>query len=159
MADASPSSRFDLCESCQAGDSERVKVLLSEKSADPNEANDSGMTPLLYATEGDHVCCIAVLLADPRIDPSRTGGAGGVSALMLAADVKAARAMGLLLADPRTDVNQGDERSFAACRGPPLVLVPRPPARPSRCAPWTPTTPRVRATAPAAETTWMSYRG
>lgn len=117
MADASPSSRFDLCESCQAGDSERVKVLLSEKSADPNEANDSGMTPLLYATEGDHVCCIAVLLADPRIDPSRTGGlprAGGLSALMVAADVKAARAMGLLLADPRTDVNQGDERNGTA---------------------------------------------
>jgi hypothetical protein len=33
---------------------------------------------------------------------------------MLAADVKAARAMGLLLADPRTDVNQGDERNGTA---------------------------------------------
>ena len=53
----------------------------------------------------------------------------------------------------RRDQGRGHvHHSFAACRGPPLVLVPRPPARPSRCAPWTPTTPRVRATAPAAET-------
>jgi len=42
-----------------------------------------------------------------------------------------------------------------ACRAPPMVLV-RPP-RPSRCAPWTPTTPRVRNPSPSTprRRTWQ----
>jgi hypothetical protein len=114
MADAT------LCESCRVGDAERVKVLLSNKHADPNAADDHGLRPLLYAAFGDHACCLTLLLGDARVDPTLTGRLtrSGLSALIIAVCEKAARATEILLADPRVDPNQGD-----AVNGTPLLLA------------------------------------
>ena len=113
---------MDLWGSCRVGDSERVKFLLSNEHVDfdPNEADNTGRTPLILAGWFDHACCVVLLLADPRVDPSRTGRLAhtGYSALIAAVEGKAARAMELLLNDPRVDPNEGDARN-----GLPLLIA------------------------------------
>ena len=102
---------MDLWGSCRVGDSERVKFLLSNEHADfdPNDVNDAGKTPLILAAEGDHACCVKLLLDDPRVNPNLA--CFGRSALIVTAGGDFVRTMEVLLSDPRVDPNQGDVKN------------------------------------------------
>ncbi|CAB1111897.1 unnamed protein product [Ectocarpus sp. CCAP 1310/34] len=63
-----------------------VVSLLLEHGADPNiDTDGDGMTPLLLAAKEGHVRVVVALLSDARVDVGQRHGAGGRSALDLAA--------------------------------------------------------------------------
>lgn len=60
----------ELCQAAEQGDTSKVITLLKDKNLNPAQALENGSTPLSLATRHGHPDIVAVLLDDPRLQPT-----------------------------------------------------------------------------------------
>jgi len=82
-----------------------VTLLLAAPGVDPNQANNTGATPLFTAAGHGHADVVALLLATPGVDPGQAF-TDGSTPLFIAAQEGHAEVVTLLLATPGVDPSQ-----------------------------------------------------
>ena len=91
----------DFLAACARGDLSGVTAAV-ESGADVNYVGSAGVSGLMSAVHGSHVCVVQFLLQQPGIDVSRKGRRGG-TALYSAVAWNSPTLLYLLLAHPTAD--------------------------------------------------------
>lgn len=94
-----------LSHACKFGQTECVRVLLRNKSIDPNKVSDSDRTPLLFAIEHGQKESAFLLIDDPRVDVN-CHEPSGWSPLTYAVSQGYRETVKKLLEHPKIDINQ-----------------------------------------------------
>ena len=87
---------------CREGNVDKVKLLLLDRSMNPNKADNDGITPFHYVCWDGHLEIVKILLADPRIDPCKPDN-DGWTPFHSACRNGHLEIVKILLADPRID--------------------------------------------------------
>jgi ankyrin repeat protein len=103
---------WQLVRAAKAGDAQLVARLLGE-GRDVNEADESGWTALMYASQKGHVEVVRLLLAREGVEVNKTEQ-DGATALMVASDCGHVDVVRLLLSREGVEVNKTTQNGATA---------------------------------------------